>query len=986
MIGKHREKSHLLKRRAPSRKRGHRARTLLVLLVAGFVLSCQFSAKSGRTGKNPLPELVPADSANHRFVYTNKKAGFFFGNSRRPNSAGFEGWTVNEQRILRDYHLLLNGRPVPRRAVREFRYSPVSFIRRYQNGLTETFTLLDTVNAILVKIQLPRHGDEIALVPVLPDPSRTSADTVSSRRVWIAIGRANAGEPMLSVRYHRQDARTVYFSFWYAYKPPAKLSDLIVRAKARERRIRELLARQGLRITPPQMDQALKWSLLAADALVTRQRGAGIWAGLPWFNNYWGRDTFIGFDGALLVNGHFTVAAEILKNFARFQQTDRSQREYGRIPNRVTNREIIYNTTDGTWWFVRAFYQYYLSSGDERLVRSLLPAVQWAVRGAWLKRVQPTTGLLTHKDAETWMDAKGGQGAWSPRGNRAVEVQALWYTALQIAARLDSVVAGHRTPFADSCRTWATKVKRQFNRLYWDAARQCLFDHLNSDGSPDTSLRPNQIFAVTVPDLPGVEPLLSAQKQRLVARCVTERLTTEWGVLSLWYRDRYFHPYHHFPPYYVPDEAYHNGLIWTWLAGPVIQALLKFDQLDAAAALYRNEAWQILHLDAIGNYSELLEPVLRKGARLPEISGTVAQAWSVAEFNRNFYRDWLGYRPDVPRGVFSLAPKLPPNWRELSVSLPFGRATLRVQIHSQNNRFTLVLQLENGAQPVTGQILLPGSEQPLSVQLSPESASWSQSVRLASASSPEGEIWSLAKIPANLSFSVLRRPPYHLATGREVYFPASDSGRVVLSARDALNDDRGPNGRYVYPQNPAFKPGILDIKGLKIYDLGDAWGVRVDMRNLTDPGWHPEYGFQLTFLAIALRDTSLKEKTGRKVGRGAGVTLPAGLAFNRILYVGGGLELRDGSGKILMAYHPTRPGFPLGDPATGTIRFKIKKSFMPGLNAETVVTVLCGAQDDHGGGGIGEFRAVEAQAGEWHGGGAEPNKKAGRVYDRLEVH
>jgi len=931
---------------------------------------------------------VRTDSVNHRFVYTNKTAGFFLGNSHSQNSSGFEGWTVNEHHVLRDYLLLLNGKPLKRSKIRKFIYDPVSFTRVYENGLTETFTLLDSLDFLLLEIQLPGATDTIGLIPVFHQPQATPPDTVGKRRceVTLPVDRFAGFSDTLRIRYWPGKKRSAYFSFSLERKGPDSLEELLRLRNARRARIGRFLGRQSLRVDQEEINQALQWSLLAADALVSRQRGTGIWAGLPWFNNYWGRDTFISFGGTLLVTGNFSAAREILKNFASFQFTDPNKREYGRIPNRVTNREVIYNTTDGTWWFLRALYEYYLYSGDESLVKELFPVVKRAVRGAMAKRTD-SFGFLTHEDAETWMDAKGAQGAWSPRGNRAVEIQALWYTALRIAGKMARLHGKQEHRFAADCDSAASHVKEQFNHYFWNERRQCLYDHLNADGSPDTSLRPNQIFAVTVPALPGIEPLLSEGRQRKVARYVTEQLTTEWGVLSLWYKDRYFHPFHHYQPYYVPDEAYHNGLIWTWLAGPVIEALLKFDQFKPAAALYQKEAWQILHLDALGNYSELLEPVPRKGAERPQISGTVSQAWSVAEFNRNFYQHIVGYRPNVPERRFVLSPKLLPGLGSVEIALPFGSALLRVGMKQEEDTFQVNLRLEGESEPVAGEIILPGQEAPVLYRLKAGEKSWSYSTRRSDVKQKlKSESWSLARIPQDQTFPVLKKPPYDLASAQEIYFPEEESGRIVLKQNDPPEDDRGPNGRYVYPQNPAFKPGILDLSSLTVYDLNDCWGFQIELRNLTDPGWHPEYGFQLTFLALAIRDVSLKEPLGREIGHGAGVALSAGRAFNQVIYVGGGIELSDGTGKKRMAYIPLRPGYPLGNAVKRHIRFKIKKSYLPGLDARTRITVLCGAQDDHGGAGIGDFREVKREAGEWHGGGAPEGKTPCRVYDRMKIN
>ena len=78
--------------------------------------------------------------------------------------------------------------------------------------------------------------------------------------------------------------------------------------------------------------------------------------------------------------------------------------------------------------------------------------------------------------------------------------------------------------------------------------------------------------------------------------------------------------------------------------------------------------------------------------------------------------------------------------------------------------------------------------------------------------------------------------------------------------------------------------------------------------------------------------------------------------------------------------------YPLGFVKKKQIRFRIPKAYLPGLNANSIITILSGAQDDHGGAGIGDFRAVRAEAGEWHGGGANNNKSSSPVYDILEVN
>ena len=382
----------------------------------------------------------------------------------------------------------------------------------------------------------------------------------------------------------------------------------------------------------------------------------GIWAGLPWFNNYWGRDTFISFVGALLVSGRFNDAADILRAFSSYQLADSADTWFGRIPNRITNDEIIYNTADGTWWFIRALYEYALYTGDISLIRELFPVVERAIAGALRYRVDPDFFIM-HGDAETWMDARGSDGAWSPRGNRAVEIQALWYTALQAGSVMASIA--DKPDLAEHWRAISNTLRINFIQNYWNSFSLVMTDHLNTDGSKDHKLRPNQIFTVTVPDLPGIAPLISEDIRAHVTSQVVTGLTYRYGVASLSQEDPDFHPWHHNEPFYVPDAAYHNGIIWTWLSGPVIEALTGLGYEDLAFNLTLDQAVQVLDWDAIGNLSELLDAIPRPGHTEPAVSGTVSQAWSLAEYARSIYQNYIGYQPNVLAKTIIFRPSVP---------------------------------------------------------------------------------------------------------------------------------------------------------------------------------------------------------------------------------------------------------------------------------------------------------------------------------------
>ena len=417
-------------------------------------------------------------------------------------------------------------------------------------------------------------------------------------------------------------------------------------------------------------NKALFWAAASARSLVTTEFGTGIWAGLPWFKDNWGRDTFIALPGTLLVTGQFDQARAVLENFARRQNTG-ADKNAGRIPNRVTTQEILYNTVDGTPWMIRELWEYAQTSGDLAFALSQRPLIRRYVDGA-LKTYVDAEGLMRHDDADTWMDARiEGKTPWSPRGDRAVEIQVLWITALRVGAAL-AKAAGDATEqiFFAQC---ADKAQAAFFVRFEHEG--LLVDRLDAEGVPDASLRPNALLAVSIP----FEPLLPAPlRDKVVSHTVT-RLLLPQGLLSLDPAHRDFHPQHERPASWHKDAAYHNGTIWGWNAGFAVSALAACGWQDRAWPVTQNLAEQILGLGAVGTMSELLDAVPDENGRLVP-TGTYSQAWSVSEFARNAWQDYLGYHPRLVEGLLEFSPRLPSAWTTLRAKTPVAGKPLEVEV------------------------------------------------------------------------------------------------------------------------------------------------------------------------------------------------------------------------------------------------------------------------------------------------------------------
>lgn len=368
--------------------------------------------------------------------------------------------------------------------------------------------------------------------------------------------------------------------------------------------------------------------VLAADQFVVKRvinnkDGNSIIAGYHWFGD-WGRDTMISLPGLTLTTGRPEIAKNILETYAQFVNE-------GMLPNRFPDgaSQPEYNTIDATFWYFQAIKRYFDATNDEQLVKTIFPKLKEIINAhvagtRYNIHVDPNDGLLFGgQDGVqlTWMDAKVNNIVITPRIGKPVEVNALWYNALRFMATFAERFGMSN---ASTYKTMADKVQTSFAR-FWNADKNYCYDVLDGPSGNDPALRPNQIFAVSLPD----SPLTTKQQSAVVDICAQELLTSH-GLRSLAPSD----------PAYIGiytgdqwhrDSAYHQGTVWGWLIGPFISAHLKVYQNTA-------QAEQILfslvdHLQAVGtgNTSEIFDGDAPFSAK-----GTIAQAWSVAEILRTF--------------------------------------------------------------------------------------------------------------------------------------------------------------------------------------------------------------------------------------------------------------------------------------------------------------------------------------------------------------
>ena len=380
--------------------------------------------------------------------------------------------------------------------------------------------------------------------------------------------------------------------------------------------------------------------VLASDQFLTYRESTKmmtVLAGLPWFTD-WGRDTMIAFTGLTLCTKRFKEAEEILLTFARYIR-------HGIVPNMFPddNMPPLYNTVDASLWYFYAVYQYlhYNPAAEaeafvkEQIFPHLKEIISAYEKGTDFSIYMEDDGLIhagSGLDQITWMDVRVGDWVATPRHGKPVEINALWYNALRIMESLCEKFDED----ASAYRARANQVKESFNAKFWDSSNQCLFDVVDGD-EPDDHIRPNQIYAVSLPF-----SLLPEEQEKSVVALVEKELFVGCGLRSL-------APDH--PDYHgiycgalaKRDAAYHQGTAWGFLLGGFFSAYMKVNHHSSSAA---ENAVRMLepvrkHLTdsgCIGSISEIFDGDAPHNPR-----GCYAQAWSVGEVLRCYCEDILPY-------------------------------------------------------------------------------------------------------------------------------------------------------------------------------------------------------------------------------------------------------------------------------------------------------------------------------------------------------
>ncbi|MBE9098729.1 amylo-alpha-1,6-glucosidase [Vacuolonema iberomarrocanum] len=419
--------------------------------------------------------------------------------------------------------------------------------------------------------------------------------------------------------------------------PPPPTRDIFTEL---HRRNKTRLATTFDKVTRPQTDPSSVYSRLlqAGDQFIAYRasiQGSTIIAGYPWFGD-WGRDALIALPGLALTTQRHELARSLLHTFGQYCNQ-------GLIPNTFPDEDAIplYNSLDATLWWIETLGLYLDATQDWDFLVQQYPIVQQIYKAFTMGtifdiRVDALDGLLSWESpghALTWMDAVVSQTPITPRQGKAVEINALWYSALCWAEKWARYLHTHglATEAMGNIENHARRYAQQAGKVkaglqsFWNPETGYFHDVIKPDDQRSPEIRPNGVIALSLAHC-GFE--LEQGQQVLEVAC--ERLLTPYGLRSLAPESR-FYIGQYVGSVWQRDRAYHQGTVWSWLIGPFIRAWKRYYPDEPIPWMADALLEHLEHEACLGSISEIFDGNTPYPPR-----GAIAQAWSVAELLRHW--------------------------------------------------------------------------------------------------------------------------------------------------------------------------------------------------------------------------------------------------------------------------------------------------------------------------------------------------------------
>ena len=291
--------------------------------------------------------------------------------------------------------------------------------------------------------------------------------------------------------------------------------------------------KQLIRTPDKDVNKAFLWNVMSLRALIHEAKdGVGIFAGLPWFLEFWARDSFISVP-ALDAIGEFEVSRSILDRFLSLS-----------IPSKIDTEGIMeYGFADTYPLFMLALGHYANSSGDSTLSRRAQKALADIAR-----EVQLDSGLVVHDPEKTWMDSY-------TRGRSAIEVQSLWARVLK-----------------DYNPGLSEGLESRIRMEYWNPESGYMHDSKNPELDDLTAN----------PLAPLLLEHMGNEKVSHILDKLASEFTTKWGLRTRSAKDKDYKP-----------DAYHKGAVWGLTTGAAACACFSHNRVPQALGYLRSMAMEM---------------------------------------------------------------------------------------------------------------------------------------------------------------------------------------------------------------------------------------------------------------------------------------------------------------------------------------------------------------------------------------------------------
>jgi hypothetical protein len=584
---------------------------------------------------------IPVHAADRSYMQSDRTGGFLLGRVGAAAGSNADAWSVDGVELLRGLRVEAGGRflETPDSA-RIFPHE----VRRWDGvGISVSIAPLELTSGgahgLLVRVR-SAHREAISLRPVAPGAPSGVAGRPDLALWSLPGGRRfllSAGERGVRTEGGLRLPEATTADFLLLDLPPradpatllAGIPAVETLCGARAARMNTLLNESYFRSSDDTLTAAVQWIKLSLDALLLQREDTLVVAGVPWDGSFDLRANAQSIAGIGLATGDYARTGAILRSLARYQDTRPSSPAPGRIADRIAGGRPSFNGADVGPWFVRELYEHVVASNDTALVRALYPVIVRGLEGSYRKNTD-RFNLLTHGPYETWMSGV-------PRGNRAAEVEFLWYFQQMIG----SYVAVFLRDSVHARAWWDASVKTSdsFAEAFGDTSSRGVADFISATGGRDTVRRPNALMSAEI---------LESETMRFeVTRAAARSVLRPYGIASR----------------AGTGNAPFDGAAWTWLAGPAIYALTRYDRTDLAYGLTRSMARSTLTQDMAGTLPEMY---------CPEPAGLRASLPGMSEFLRTVYQDYLGLRVDLAARALAVQPKLPDGLTDAEFTIHAG--------------------------------------------------------------------------------------------------------------------------------------------------------------------------------------------------------------------------------------------------------------------------------------------------------------------------